>query len=36
MSKEILDTLITPSDTKIIFFIIDGLGGLPMEGRGGE
>src|SRR3990167_4511960 len=36
MSKEILDTLITPSDTKIIFFIIDGLGGLPMEGRGGS
>lgn len=36
MVEEMLDTLITSNNTKIVFFIIDGLGGLPMEGKGGS
>jgi 2,3-bisphosphoglycerate-independent phosphoglycerate mutase len=36
MASEILEGLISPNNTKIIFFIIDGLGGLAMEGKGGS
>jgi 2,3-bisphosphoglycerate-independent phosphoglycerate mutase len=36
MMDEILNTLITPSNSKIVFLIIDGVGGLPMEGKGGS
>ena len=32
MKKEILDTLVIENDTKIVFLILDGLGGLPLPG----
>src|SRR5512136_1746031 len=32
MEPEFIDSLVIPNDTKIIFLIMDGLGGLPMEG----
>ena len=35
MSTEVLDRLIIENDTKILFLILDGLGGLAMEGQGG-
>ena len=34
MDPEFIDTLVLKNDTKIIFLIMDGLGGLPMGGRG--
>ncbi len=33
MDPEFVDSLVIPNDTKIIFLIMDGLGGLPMGGR---
>ena len=33
MEPEFIDTLVVENDTKIIFVIMDGLGGLPMGGR---
>lgn len=33
---EIPDGLVVPAETKIVFLIIDGLGGLPMEEFGGS
>ncbi|NTW17602.1 MAG: phosphoglycerate mutase, partial [Syntrophaceae bacterium] len=33
MEPEFIDSLVIPNDTKIIFLIMDGLGGLPMGGR---
>ena len=33
MDPEFIDSLVIPNDTKIIFLIMDGLGGLPMGGR---
>ena len=33
MDPEFIDTLVLKNDTKIIFLIMDGLGGLPMGGR---
>lgn len=33
MNPEFIDTLVVKNDTKIIFLIIDGLGGLPPGGR---
>jgi 2,3-bisphosphoglycerate-independent phosphoglycerate mutase len=33
MDPEFIDTLVIKNDTKIIFLIMDGLGGLPMGGR---
>jgi 2,3-bisphosphoglycerate-independent phosphoglycerate mutase len=33
MDPEFIDTLVIPNDTKIVFLIMDGLGGLPMDGR---
>jgi 2,3-bisphosphoglycerate-independent phosphoglycerate mutase len=33
MDPEFIDTLVVKNDTKIIFLIMDGLGGLPMGGR---
>ncbi|MFQ6015594.1 MAG: 2,3-bisphosphoglycerate-independent phosphoglycerate mutase [Anaerolineae bacterium] len=35
MESELVDSLVVTNDTKIIFLIIDGLGGLPMPGKGG-
>ena len=32
---KLIDTLVIPNDTKILFLVVDGLGGLPMEGKGG-
>ena len=33
MEPEFIDTLVVENDTKIVFVIMDGLGGLPMGGR---
>ena len=33
MDPEFIDSLVIPNDTKIVFLIMDGLGGLPMGGR---
>jgi len=33
MEPEFIDTLVVKNDTKIVFVIMDGLGGLPMGGR---
>ncbi|MEI8172429.1 MAG: 2,3-bisphosphoglycerate-independent phosphoglycerate mutase [Deltaproteobacteria bacterium] len=33
MDAEFIDTLVVKNNTKIIFLIMDGLGGLPMGGR---
>lgn len=33
MEAEFIDTLVVKNNTKIIFLIMDGLGGLPMGGR---
>jgi 2,3-bisphosphoglycerate-independent phosphoglycerate mutase len=33
MDSEFVDTLVVKNNTKIIFLIMDGLGGLPMGGR---
>src|SRR5512137_1837896 len=33
MDPELIDSLVIPNDTKIIFLIMDGLGGLPMGER---
>ena len=33
MDPEFIDSLVVKNDTKIIFLIMDGLGGLPMGGR---
>jgi 2,3-bisphosphoglycerate-independent phosphoglycerate mutase len=33
MNMEFIDSLVQKNDTKIIFLIMDGLGGLPMAGR---
>ncbi|MCX5845882.1 MAG: 2,3-bisphosphoglycerate-independent phosphoglycerate mutase [Deltaproteobacteria bacterium] len=33
MDSEFIDSLVVKNDTKIIFLIMDGLGGLPMGGR---
>jgi len=33
MDPEFIDSLVIPNDTKIIFLIMDGLGGLPMGSR---
>jgi 2,3-bisphosphoglycerate-independent phosphoglycerate mutase len=33
MDPEFIDTLVVKNDTKIIFLIMDGLGGLPMKGK---
>ncbi len=33
MNPEFVDTLVVKNDTKIIFLIMDGLGGLPIDGR---
>ena len=30
MNPEFIDTLVIKNDTKIVFLIMDGLGGLPM------
>jgi len=35
MDNGVLDSLITENDTKILFLILDGLGGLAMEGHSG-
>ena len=35
MELEFIKTLIKPADTKIIFLVIDGLGGLPLKPLGG-
>ena len=35
MSDFQIDDLVIENDSKIVYLIIDGLGGLPMEGRGG-
>jgi 2,3-bisphosphoglycerate-independent phosphoglycerate mutase len=32
MKKDFLDTLVIENDTKIVFLILDGLGGLPLPG----
>jgi len=34
MDPEFIDSLVIKNETKIIFLIMDGLGGLPMGGRG--
>jgi len=33
MNPEFIDSLVIPNNTKIVFLIMDGLGGLPMGGR---
>jgi len=33
MNPEFIDTLVIKNNTKIVFLIMDGLGGLPMENR---
>ncbi|MDI6775830.1 MAG: 2,3-bisphosphoglycerate-independent phosphoglycerate mutase [Syntrophales bacterium] len=33
MNPELIDTLVVKNETKIVFLIMDGLGGLPMGGR---
>lgn len=33
MDPEFIDTLVVNNDTKIVFLIMDGLGGLPMAGK---
>jgi len=33
MNPEFIDTLVVKNNTKIVFLIMDGLGGLPMGGR---
>jgi 2,3-bisphosphoglycerate-independent phosphoglycerate mutase len=33
MDPEFIDSLVVKNDTKIVFLIMDGLGGLPMGGR---
>ncbi|MDZ4166054.1 MAG: 2,3-bisphosphoglycerate-independent phosphoglycerate mutase [Smithellaceae bacterium] len=33
MNPELIDSLVIDGKTKIVFLIMDGLGGLPMEGR---
>jgi 2,3-bisphosphoglycerate-independent phosphoglycerate mutase len=33
MDAEFVDTLVVKNNTKIVFLIMDGLGGLPMDGR---
>jgi len=35
MNAQWMDKLVIPSQTKIVFLIMDGLGGLPMEGKPG-
>ncbi|MDY0186748.1 MAG: 2,3-bisphosphoglycerate-independent phosphoglycerate mutase [Syntrophus sp. (in: bacteria)] len=35
MSPQWMDKLVIPSRTKIVFLIMDGLGGLPLEGKPG-
>ncbi|MFB3924718.1 MAG: 2,3-bisphosphoglycerate-independent phosphoglycerate mutase [Syntrophales bacterium] len=35
MNPELIDTLIVRNSTKIVFLIMDGLGGLPIPGREG-
>ena len=32
MNPELIDKLVVPNDTKIIFLIMDGIGGLPLPG----
>jgi len=34
MDPELIDTLVVKNETKIVFLILDGLGGLPMGGKG--
>lgn len=33
--NHVVDQLVTENTTKIIFLVLDGVGGLPMEGKGG-
>lgn len=33
--NHVVDQLVTENATKIIFLVLDGVGGLPMEGKGG-
>jgi len=33
MQGELIDSLVVPNDTKIVFLLMDGLGGLPIPGR---
>lgn len=33
MQQELIDSLVVKNDTKIVFLVLDGLGGLPMPGR---
>lgn len=35
MQSEILEQLVSKNDSKIIFLVLDGVGGLAMEGKGG-
>ena len=32
MNPELIDKLVVPNDTKIVFLILDGIGGLPLPG----
>ena len=32
MNSELIDKLVVPNDTKIVFLILDGVGGLPLPG----
>ncbi|MDP2268166.1 MAG: phosphoglycerate mutase, partial [Deltaproteobacteria bacterium] len=33
MQQELIDSLVVKNDTKIVFLVLDGLGGLPMPGQ---
>jgi 2,3-bisphosphoglycerate-independent phosphoglycerate mutase len=35
MNEDILESLLIPGSSKIVFLIFDGLGGIQMEGKGG-
>ena len=35
MESKLLTDLLTPADSKIVFIILDGVGGIQMEGKGG-
>jgi len=35
MQSEIFEQLVVKNDSKIIFLVMDGVGGLAMEGKGG-